>query len=161
MKKLFLLAVACFFAVAAHSAEPRRYYYLYNIGYEDGPLSSWFEIDTERMVYTFDRAHRPKAAIRNYRKQGNKETFDIFDGEYHVQAVELVTEENRTIFTTIIQGETQIPYVVGSREDQDALYKRLTGKEPVHPEERKTAFEKMKGGVKNAFNKTKDVFKKN
>ena len=69
MKKLFLLAMACFFAVAAHSAEPRRYYYLYNIGYEDVPLSSWFEIDTERMVYTFDRAHKPKAVMRNYRKE--------------------------------------------------------------------------------------------
>ena len=57
--------------------------------------------------------------------------------------------------------DAQIPYVVGSLEDQDALYKRLTGKEPAHPEERKTAFEKMKGGVKNAFNKTKEVFKKN
>jgi hypothetical protein len=113
------------------------------------------------MVYTFDRAHRPKATIRNYRKQGNKETFDIFDGEYHIQAVELVTEEDRTIFTTIIQGETQIPYVVGSREDQDALYKRIHGKDPVRPEERKTALEKVTGGVKNAFNKTKDVFKKN
>ena len=51
--------------------------------------------------------------------------------------------------------------MVGSREDQDALYKRIHGKDPVRSEERKTALEKVTGGVKNAFNKTKDVFKKN
>lgn len=173
MKKLFLLAVACFMAVASYSAEPRKFYYLYFEGQEDQFIGSWIIVDTDKMQCVYDGDSDGTALIKNYKKEGNKETFDVYDKHDTTQLIEkfeIVTTEAKTTITRIYGEHKTGPMVVGDEKQRDAHHEKVYGKKSSSGGEEKAEVSsknpadktkgKVAGGVKNLLNKGKNLVKK-
>lgn len=173
MKKLFLLAVACFMAVAAYSAEPRKLYYLYFEGHEDQFVGSWIIVDTDKMQCIYDGDSDGTTIIKNYKKEGNKETFAVYDKNDTSQLIEefeIITTETKTTVTRIYRDQKTGPIVVGDEKQRDAHHEKVYGKESSNSEKQPATISsknpadktknKVTGGVKNLLNKGKNLIKK-
>ena len=175
MKKLSLLLVACFCTAISLSAAPEKYFFMYMEGYEDNLLSGWFIIDRETMSYIPESDSEVKNQIKNYKKSGNKETFEVWEDSYYVMRAELVIADGKKTITYFHKGEQgeekQPTQIIGTEEEWEAEYEKKYGKKPsggsddggsANPVDKAkgNAVDKVTGGVKNAFNKTKDLFKK-
>lgn len=171
MRKLFLLAVACFMAVAAYSAEPRKFYFLHYEGQEDKPLGSWFVVDLDKMNCIYDGDSDGTSLIKNYKKDGNTEVSDVYmkdDPNYLIEKMEITTTEEKTTLVRYYQGtQKEQPVVIGSKEELDALYEKAYGSAsseeagknaPASPIDK--VKNKVTGGVKNLLNKAKSAVKK-
>ena len=173
MKKFFVLMVFCLAASFTASAEPQKYYFIHFVGQPDNLLSTWFILDRENMTFQPESDSETIQTVKNYKKDGNKETFEVWEGLNYMNDVELATADGLTTVVLIYKGESGThrdqPVVLGTEEDRKAAYERVYGKEEsggdnTTPATPTTGLEKAKdkvaGGVKNAFNKTKDLFKK-
>ena len=169
MKKLFLLVVACFCTAITLSAAPEKYYFMYFLDNKEELLGGWFIIDREKMTYEPESDSEVLNQIKNYKKSGNVETFEVWDDNYFVHKVELVTEPTQTTVTFIYkseQGEERAPtQIIGSEAEWEKAYEAKYGKKPSRPgsedeQSSSNPVDKVTGGVKNALNKTKDLFKK-
>ena len=170
MKKLiFTLLFSIAMAITA-MAEPVKYYFIYAVGYENQILSGWFMMDREKMQYIPESDSEIVDVIKNYKKAGNKETFEVYENATLMQKMEIATDDKGVMTVVYIYGdERQVPIVIGSKEQWDAAYERITGKKPSGGEVDEEvvgespidkASSKVKGGVKNVFNKGKNLFKK-
>ena len=172
MKKLFLLVVACFCTAITLSAAPEKYYFMYFLDNKEELLGGWFIIDREKMTYEPESDSEVLNQIKNYKKSSNVETFEVWDDNYFVHKVELVTEPTQTTVTFIYkseQGEERTPtQIIGSEAEWEKAYEEKYGKKPSGGDASSdsptsgltNAKDKVTGGVKNALNKTKDLFKK-
>ncbi len=178
MKKLLFTAMLCFMASITLSAKPQKYHFMYLVGHESELLCGFFILDREAMTYMPESDSEVVAKVKNYKKSGNKETFDVYEDDYFVQSVELVTDEKGKVTSTFIVGEDrerQPTMIVGSTEEWEAAYERHYGKKPAGgdqieegnedtPGPKKPSFATFKGkakqGVKNVLNKGKNLFKK-
>ena len=176
MKKFFVLMVLCLATSFVASAEPQKYYFMYMLDNTDNLLSGWFIVDREKMTYEPESDSEVLNQIKNYKKSGNVETFEVWEDSYFVHGVELVTEPDKTTVTFIYkgeQGEERSPtQIIGSEAEWEKAYEKKYGKKPAGGDDMgseavpspqsglENAKNKVTGGVKNAFNKTKDLFKK-
>lgn len=174
MKKFFVLMVFCLAASFTASAEPQKYYFIHFVGQPDNLLSTWFILDRENMTFQPESDSETIQTVKNYKKEGNMETFEVWDGLNYMNDVELVTADGQTTVVLIYKGESGThrdqPVVLGTEEDRKAAYERVYGKEesggddavgvPTKEDAADKAKDKVAGGLKNAFNKTKDLFKK-
>ncbi len=172
MKKFYLLVIFCLATIFTASAEPQKYYFMYMLDNADNLLRGWFIIDREKMTYEPESDSEGLNQIKNYKKSGNVETFEVWEDSYFVHGVELVTEPDKTTVTFIYkgeQGEERSPtQIVGSEAEWKKAYEEKYGKKTSGGDDAASspqsgldnAKDKVTGGVKNAFNKTKDLFKK-
>lgn len=177
MKKFYLLVVFCLATIFTASAEPVKYYFMYFVGNTDEFLSGWFILDREKMTYEPESDSEVLCAVKNYKKAGNVEIFEVWEDNVFMHKVEFVTEPEQKTVTIIYkdeQGEQrQQPQIVGTEAEWEKEYEAKFGKKPYRPGDEENgsasaspasgvnnAKDKVVGGVKNAFNKTKDVFKK-
>ena len=94
----------------------------------------------------------------------------MYENATLMQKMEIATDDKGVMTVVYIYGdERQVPIVIGSKEQWDAAYERITGKKPSGGEVDEEvvgespidkASSKVKGGVKNVFNKGKNLFKK-
>ena len=166
MKKLYLLVIFCLVTIITASAQPRKFYFLYLEGHENEPMSSWFQVDTDKMVCLWDGDSDGTTLMKNYKKEGNKEIFDIYPTDHNeiIESMELITTDEKITVTRIYpSGDKVGPIVIGDEKARDAYFKKIRGEESGNDSSVGgigDAKNKVVGGVKNAFNKTKDVFKK-
>ncbi len=163
MKKYFLLVVFCLVTILTASTQPRKFYFLYLDGNESEVMSSWFQIDVDKMICNWDSDSDGTTHIKNYKKTGNVEKFDIYTPDnILIESMELVTTDEKITVTRIYSdGEKYGPIVIGDEAARDAFFKKSGGSGDASPVSGiQNAKDKVTGGVKNAFNKTKDLFKK-
>lgn len=174
MKKFFVLMLFCVVAGFTASAQPQKYYFIHPVGQPDNLLSTWFILDRENKTFQPESDSETIQTVKNYKKEGNKETFEVWDGQNYMNDVELVTADGQTTVVLIYKGESGTyrdqPVVLGTEAERDAAYERVYGKEesgggdagalPTKEDAAENAKGKVSGGLKNAFNKTKDLFKK-
>ena len=112
--------------------------------------------------------------IKNYKKAGAKETFDLHPAEdpsVKLFSVELNTDTTKQqTISFFMNGEMTESYVLGSKEQQEAQSKSNAQKPKATPAakpqpkdksaEPQSSEEKGKSGVKKAIDKGLGVFKK-
>lgn len=174
MKKFFVLMLLCLATSFVASAQPQKYYFIHPVDKPDNLLSTWFILDRENMTFQPESDSETIQTVKDYKKNGNMETFAVWEGQNYMNHVEIVTTENQTTVVLIYKGESGVhrdaPVVVGTKEMRDAAYERVYGEKPSDAGNAtgdakptsgiENAKNKVTGGVKNAFNKTKGLFKK-
>ena len=179
MKKFYLLVIFCLATIFTASAEPVKYYFMYFVGDTENFLGGWFILDREKMTYEPESDSEVLNQVKNYKKTGNKETFEVWEDTYFVHRAEIVTDENGQMVITHYfkseQGEEKdTPRIIATEAEWEKEYEKKYGKKPYRPGDEESgdaavssptsgienAKNKVTGGVKNAFNKTKDLFKK-
>ena len=173
MKKLSILMAIYIITAITAAAEPVKYFFMYAVGHEDTVMGSWFIMDTETMSYTADSDSDSDGVIKNYKKSGGKETFNVYFDGYLMHGVEITTDENgKKIFTYIYDGQPDTPVVLGTEEEFDAHREKIYGSsesggsadaskpESIKEKAQNKVANKIKGGVNNVINKGKNLIKK-
>lgn len=157
--KLFVAAVLC--SVAAAYAAPQKYCFLYEVGHEDQPATSWFILDREAKKFVPDACGDDDYTVKNYKKTGNTETFDVYDGPSLNQKVILKKNAKGQTIAQFIYGSDKGPEIVcGTEAEQEELWKKHG-----YSSERSSssssgnvvdnAAGKVKNGLKNGLGKLK------
>ena len=111
-----------------------KYYFMYFLDNKEELLGGWFIIDREKMTYEPESDSEVLNQIKNYKKSGNVETFEVWEDNYFVHKVELVTEPTQTTVTFIHkseQGEERTPtQIIGSEAEWEKAYEAKYGKKP-------------------------------
>lgn len=177
MKKFYLLVIFCLVAIFTASAEPVKYHFMYMVGDANKELlSGWFILDREKMTYKPESDSEVFCTVKNYKKSGNKESFEVWEDTFFVHRAEIVTDKDgQMVITHYVKGEqgeeSDVPRIIATEAEWEKAYEEKFGKKPYKPGDEnaesdspasgvENAKNKVVGGVKNAFNKTKDVFKK-
>lgn len=189
MKKLFFLTSVFLISAAFVSAQSQTYYTLHPVGKENSPYYTFYKIDRAAKKFYFD-SDSPSDAnmlMKNYKKAGAKETFDLYpeiDPSVKIFAVEFSTDTvGQQVITFSVDNKVTESYVVGTDEQQEAYSKKqqetdnkqnktaptktqTTSESASDPapaekaESQGTEPQSNESGVKKTINKGLSVFKK-
>ena len=170
MKKVLLTALFSFVMLITASAQQQKYYFIHVVGHEEEILSGWFIIDMEKKQYIPESDSEVLNEIKNYKKAGDKETFDLYEDGNFINSVEISKDEKgfKTI-THIYKTESGVeksgPIAYGTKDEWNAEYEKKYGKKPSGDGEAdenvgESPVGKAKGKVKGLLNKGKNLFKK-
>lgn len=176
MKKLFLLTSLFLGFVTLVSAQSQTYYTLHRTGNEKATYYTFYKIDRKAKTFRFNSESSSDAnmVIKNYKKAGAKETFDLHPAEdpgVKLFSVELNTDTTKQqTISFFMNGEMTESYVLGSKEQQEAQSESNALKPKATPTAKakstdksagpQSSEEKEKSGVKKAIDKGLSVFKK-
>ena len=163
MKRFFITMVL---AVLASSAFAQNWQELFSYELEKGEYRTYYKIDREGKYFSFDADTDQLNPIRNYKKVGNTETFDVYiDYQpnklgYKVEMT-LVPEMEKTKIKTVEDLKKQIikvKHVAGGHvETYGIKLKSQGGNYPFHDEPEAGPA----GRVKDLLGKGKDLLQKN
>lgn len=155
MKKILFLTTMLLVSVLSLSAEVRTFYTL-------TPVYTFYEVNLDSKMFILDSESKSDAnlIIKNYKKSGNKETFNTYmrEGEtdYKVYKVELNT--NAQGQKVIILNGQITP--VGTKDEQKTVMKKdkqaSAGTKAGVP----SKSDSQESDVKKTINKGLNVFKK-
>ena len=170
MKRLLFFGLLFAFGAMNASAEWITLYETHKKGDESDTSYAWYKIDRENKKWYFDSDSESDAnmLIKNYKKSGNKETFDlepeIKDGAGMKHHVELVSENGVETEIKITCNNYSNGWYMLSREPRgkksSASSKPDTSAEGVTEAATESATDKVKSSGKKLLNKGKNLFKK-
>ena len=175
MKKvLFTVAMLMGLCLTAYAQKEPIYFYT-----EEGMsfrMRNW--IDRSAMIFYYDGDSDGSMIMKNYRKEGNKETFDLYpndDPNTKYITMTIITDPDLQITSdmnlktqTVTEKTQDFTTVYGFlTEEQQKLYSKMTGGKdggldvgPDGGSERGNVVDKAKEKGKALLNKGKDLFKK-
>lgn len=167
MKRFFITVLL---AVLATSAFAQNWQELFAYTLDNGEYRTYFKIDREGKFFSFDADRDQKNPIKNYKKVGNKETFDVYFESEHSRLVAkvemtLVPELAKTKLKSaadVAQQPIKVTHYPGSRvESYGIKLKEQGGNYPYHDEpDSYNATDKVKEGASKLFNKGKELVQK-
>ena len=171
MKKIFITML---FVAFATSVFAQNWQELFSYDLESGEYRTYFKIDREGKFFSFEADGDQLNPIKNYKKTGNKETFDVYydfqpDKLGYKVELTLVPELSKTKIKTVDQLSQQQIKVTHIEQKRVETYgiklKSQGGNYPFHDDEDPVAsrtgqIDKAKDAAVKVFNKGKDLFKK-
>ena len=171
MKKLFFLTFMLLVTTLSALAQSQMYYALYPVGKENSPASTHYKIDRAAKKFYFD-SDSPSDAnmlIKNYKKAGSKETFDLYpevSPNEKIFHVEFNGDANgKQTITFSVNGSVTENYVVGTKQQQAAQSKQAPSVAKPKASAKATPASKTnskdsKSNLKKTLDKGANLFKK-
>lgn len=181
MKKIISLSFFLLMSIALFS-QAKTYYTLHDAKDESIKAFESYTIDVKANKFKFNNIESSSDAnltIKNYKKSGNKESFDLYmeDGGYSTRIffVELAPNSNgkEVISFSVYNENSKVPtdsYVLGTKEEQASNERaqmasskapaKPSVKNPASKESNTTEDDKKESGVKKVVDKGLGVFKK-
>lgn len=165
MKRFFMTMLL---AVVATSAFAQNWQELFAYTLDTGDYRTYFKIDRDAKYFSFDADGDQNNPIKNYKKVGNKETFDVYTEHMPDQLtakveLTLVPDMEKTKIKTVEELAKQVikvTYYPGNRVEQYGIkLKSQGGNYPFHdePETPADQAEKIKEGAAKLLNKSKEL----
>lgn len=169
MKHLFFLVIMLFVSVLSVSAQSQTYYTLYPVGHENESVYTFYKINRSAKKFYFD-SDSPSDAnmlIKDYKKTGAKESFDLYPEEAPGQKLFHVEfngdADGKKTLTFWRNGTMTDNYVVGSKQEQaihDKKVSSTSGGQASGTAAGDAPAKGLKGSVKKTLNKGANLFKK-
>lgn len=167
MKRFFITMLL---AVIATTSFAQNWQELFAYTLDKGEYRTYFKIDRDAKYFSFDADGDQNNPIKNYKKVGNKETFDVYvehDPKQLCAKVEmtLVPEMEKTKIKTtedLAKQTIKVTYYPGKNVDTYGIkLKSQGGNYPYHDDDPSAAAtDKVKEGATKLFNKGKDLLQK-
>lgn len=168
--KRALLSILMFMGLALSVFAQKEALYYYSLEGNSFAIREW--IDRSAMMYYFDSDSESDAVmmIKNYKKTGNKETFDVYPKAYPDQkrgTITILTDPDfkvsanpdfsKQTITLKVDGYTQkFGFMT---ESQRKMYDKISGKSSG-ASDGGSVVDKAKDKAKGLLNKGKNLFKK-
>lgn len=160
MKK-FILTALLLVVVVLSSMAKKEYIHAFTLGTEDWTLN--YLIDRSEMMFYFDGEvpEETEMVMKNYKKSGNTETFDIYAkyGGKKVGSVVLTIDPSLKAKDDL-SGQTITVKAHGRTEKYNVMTEKQAGAKDSASGKGENIVDKAKGKTKDLFNKGKDLFKK-
>lgn len=167
--KRVLLTVVMFMGLCLTAWAQKEPIYFYTEEGMSFRMRNW--IDRSAMIFYYDGDSDGSMIMKNYKKEGNKETFDLYpnyDQYTKYITMTIITDPNLQI-TPDMNLKTQTATEKGSNfttvygfltEEQQKLYSKMTGDSSDDGLVEGNVLDKAKDKGKALLNKGKDLFKK-
>ena len=167
MKRFFITMLL---AVVATSAFAQNWQELFSYDLSSGEYRTYFKIDRDAKFFSFDADGDQNNPIKNYKKVGNKETFDVyvdFDPSQLCAKVELTLDPalaKTKIKSTadLAKQQIKVTRIPGNVvETYGIKLKEQGGNYPYHDDDpTAAATDKVREGATKLLNKGKDLLQK-
>ncbi|MBO5700447.1 MAG: hypothetical protein J6R57_03395 [Bacteroidales bacterium] len=167
MKRFFITMLL---AAVATTSFAQNWQELFSYDLSSGEYRTYFKIDRDAKFFSFDADGDQNNPIKNYKKVGNKETFDVYVDYMPNQLcakveLTLVPEMEKTKIKTTADLEKQIIKVTHYPDKRVETFgiklKSQGGNYPFHDDDpTAAATDKVKEGATKLFNKGKDLIQK-
>lgn len=171
MKRIFIVTLM-FVGLSVSAFAQKEALYYYNLQTNSFAIRNWIDRSAKMFYFDSDSESDAVMLMKNYKKNGNKETFDVYPKAYPNQkrgTITLITDPDLKVakeldlskqtVTESVDGYTQkFGFLT---EKQRKMYDKLNGNGGGgSAEENGNVVDKAKDKAKGLLNKGKNLFKK-